>query len=181
MGRRAGPSISNDAEAGSNCKAKLDYLSNRAVEANVFFAGQFLAPALPRLKSARSALPSCACEGRKRARFLMPFSVERPGLGMAHRSCASGQPFRAARHAADRRGSAAESIDNVWRVGPSEFGCRRFGDSDLKINRPAAQLIRAIAMAAHLPLAFVDVRLRPMLESLLDGESLSERNRLLQA
>ncbi len=68
---------------------------------------------------------------------------------------------------------AAESIDNVLEAlaHPNSGLPQVLVIPDLKINRPAAQLIRAIAMSRNLPLAMVDERLRPMLESLLDGEA----------
>ncbi len=164
-----------DAEAGFELQSELDYLSNRAVEANVFFAGQFLAPALPRLEERQIRLAILRdVEGRKRARFLMPFSVERPGLGIgssimrvwANHFAPLGTPL------IDAEG-AAESIDNVLEAlaHPNSGLPQVLVIPDLKINRPAAQLIRAIAMSRNLPLAMVDERLRPMLESLLDGEA----------
>ncbi|SOC84381.1 Acetyltransferase (GNAT) domain-containing protein [Ensifer adhaerens] len=164
-----------DAHAGFELQSELDYLSNRVVEANVFFAGQFLAPALPRLEERRVRLAILRdVEGRKRARFLMPFSVERPGLGIgspiirvwANHFAPLGTPL------IDAEG-AAESIDNVLEAlgNPGAALPQVLVIPDLKLNRPAAQLIRAIAMSRNLPLATTDERERPMLESLLDGEA----------
>ena len=38
------------ARRATNCRTELDFLSNRAMEPNVFFTGRFLAPAMPRLE-----------------------------------------------------------------------------------------------------------------------------------
>lgn len=61
---------------------ELDFLSNRVMEANVFFTGRLLAPAMPRIddKSVRFALIRDENGARSRMRFLMPFTVEKPGF-----------------------------------------------------------------------------------------------------
>lgn len=164
-----------EAQAGFELQAELDYLSNRAMEPNVFFSGQFLAPALPRLEERQIRLAILRdIDGRKRARFLVPFSVERPGLGLgapimrvwANHFAPLGTPL------IDAEG-AAESIDNVLEAlaSPGSGLPQVLVIPDLKVNRPAAQLIRAIAMSRNLPLATIDERERPMLESLIDGEA----------
>jgi CelD/BcsL family acetyltransferase involved in cellulose biosynthesis len=164
-----------EANAGFELQSELDYLSNRAMEPNVFFSGQFLAPALPRLEERQVRLAILRdVEGRKRARFLIPFSVERPGLGIgspilrvwANHFAPLGTPL------IDAEG-AAESIDNVLEAmaNPAAGLPPVLVIPDMKLNRPAAQLIRAIAMSRNLPLTTVDERERPMLESLLDGEA----------
>jgi CelD/BcsL family acetyltransferase involved in cellulose biosynthesis len=164
-----------EANAGFELQSELDYLSNRSMEPNVFFSGQFLAPALPRLEERHVRLAILRdVEGRKRARFLIPFSVERPGLGIgspilrvwANHFAPLGTPL------IDAEG-AAESIDNVLEAmaNPASGLPPVLVIPDMKINRPAAQLIRAIALSRNLPLTTVDERERPMLESLLDGEA----------
>ncbi len=163
-----------DAQAGFELQSELDYLSNRSMEANVFFSGQFLAPALPRLEEKQIRLAILRdTEGRNRARFLIPFSVERPGLGIgspimrvwANHFAPLGTPL------IDAEG-AAESIDNVLEaLAHAHSNPQVLVIPDVKLNRPAAQLIRAIAMSRNLPLAVTDERERPMLESLLDGEA----------
>ncbi|MET3615886.1 CelD/BcsL family acetyltransferase involved in cellulose biosynthesis [Rhizobium aquaticum] len=164
-----------DAQAGFELQGELDYLSNRALEANVFFSGQFLAPALPRLEEKQIRLAVLRdTDGRKRARFLMPFSVERPGLGLgspiirvwANHFAPLGTPLIDAEE-------AAESVDNVFEaLGSPDAGLPQvLVIPDVKIDRPAAQLIRALALGRNLPIAATDQRERPMLESLLDGET----------
>ncbi|MCW4116535.1 GNAT family N-acetyltransferase [Aurantimonas sp. MSK8Z-1] len=62
--------------------AELDFLARRAVEPNVFFAPQFLVPAMPRLddRSVRLMVVRDETDMRSRLRLLMPYSVERAGL-----------------------------------------------------------------------------------------------------
>jgi hypothetical protein len=61
---------------------ELDFLTRRAIDHNVFFAPQFLIPAMPRLDDRSVRLLVMRDEGsrRSRVRLLMPFSVERAGL-----------------------------------------------------------------------------------------------------
>ncbi|KQT44428.1 hypothetical protein ASG43_13840 [Aureimonas sp. Leaf454] len=61
---------------------ELDFLTRRAIDHNVFFAPQFLIPAMPRLDDRTVRLFVMRDEGarRSRVRLLMPFSVERAGL-----------------------------------------------------------------------------------------------------
>ena len=61
---------------------ELDFLTTRAIDQNVFFAPQFLIPAMPRLDERNVRLMVARDEGprRSRLRFLMPYSIERAGL-----------------------------------------------------------------------------------------------------
>ena len=72
------------ARAGYDLQQELDFLSNRAMEANVFFTGRFLAPAMPRLEDRQIRLLLMRDEDRDRSRMrlLMPFSVEKPGFAV---------------------------------------------------------------------------------------------------
>ncbi|RVN68587.1 GNAT family N-acetyltransferase, partial [Sinorhizobium meliloti] len=72
------------ARAGYDLQRELDFLSNRAIEQNVFFTGRFLAPAMPRLEDRviRLAVIRDQSEQRSRLRFLMPFSIEKPGFSI---------------------------------------------------------------------------------------------------
>ncbi|MFD2236718.1 GNAT family N-acetyltransferase [Aureimonas populi] len=61
---------------------ELDFLVARAVEPNVFFAPQFMLPAMPRLddRPVRLLVARDEDETRSRLRLVMPFTVERAGL-----------------------------------------------------------------------------------------------------
>ena len=69
---------------GYDLQDELDFLSNRAMEPNVFFSGRFLAPAMPRLedRQVNFALIRDHNAGRSRMRFLLPFSVDKPGFAV---------------------------------------------------------------------------------------------------
>ena len=73
------------ASAGFDLVDELDHLSARAVEPNVFFNPRFLAPAMPRLEDREVRLAVIRDgdeQSRSRLRFLAPFSIERPGMGI---------------------------------------------------------------------------------------------------
>ncbi len=72
------------AGAGFELSEELEYLSWRAAEPNIFFNPRFLAPAMPRLedRQIRFMVMRDEADDRSRVRFLMPFSVEKPGLGI---------------------------------------------------------------------------------------------------
>jgi len=163
-------------QAGYDLQEELDFLSNRAVEPNVFFTSRFLAPAMPRLedREIRLAIIRDEMDGKSRLRFLMPFSVERPGFSI-------GAPIiRAWSNSYGPLGTplvdaegAAETIDNFLdALGREES--RLPGVlvlPDIRLNGQFAQLARAIAMSRNLPISTTNEQSRPMLDSLLDGDA----------
>lgn len=163
------------ANAGYDLQEELDYLSNRAIEPNVFFTGQFLAPAMPRLDDRQITLAILRDVGsRFRARFLMPFTIEKPGFSLgagivrvwANPFAPLGVPM------IDAEG-AAETIDNVLQAmaDPALRLPHVLVFPDMRLDGPAARLIRAVAMSRNLPVTTQEERQRPMLESLLDGDT----------
>ena len=68
--------------AAFDLEPELDFLTARAIDQNIFFAPQFLVPAMPRLDERQVRLMVIRDEGpsRSRLRFLMPYSIERTGL-----------------------------------------------------------------------------------------------------
>src|SRR5690606_9961773 len=69
---------------GYDLQDELEFLTNRAMEPNIFFAAGFLAPAMPRLEDRQVRLALIRDEDGKRSRMrlLMPFSVEKPGFSI---------------------------------------------------------------------------------------------------
>ena len=79
---------------GYELQDELDFLSNRAMEPNVFFSGRFLAPAMPRLedRQVNFAIIRDENEHRSRMRLLMPFSVDKPGFAVGPSCSKVGAP-----------------------------------------------------------------------------------------
>lgn len=72
------------ASAAFQLSSELEHLSYRAIEPNIYFNPRFLAPAMPRLndKDVRLAVLRDDAGARTRLRFVMPYVVERPSIGM---------------------------------------------------------------------------------------------------
>lgn len=165
-----------DGQSGFDLQDELDYLSNRAIEPNVFFSGQFLAPALPRLeeRQVRLAILRDVSDNRSRARFLVPFTVAKPGLGIgapiirvwANHFAPLGTPLIDPEE-------AAETIDNALEaLAKPEAGLPKvLVLPDIRTDGQVAQMLRAVALSRNLPVATAEERERPMLQSLLDGEA----------
>ncbi len=172
---RPGRSLSlYPAIAGYDLQQELDYLANRALEPNVFFTGRFLAPAMPRLedRTVRLSLIRDEDERRSRIRFLMPFSVERPGFSMGTAIIRGwSNPFGPLGTPLVDTEDAAETIDNLLEAlaRPTTGLPPILVLPDLRLNGPFAALVRAVAIGRNLPLTLANTYQRPMLESLQDG------------
>lgn len=174
---RPGRSLSlYPAAAGYELQQELDFLSNRAMEPNVFFTGRFLAPAMPRLedRTVRLSLIRDEDAGRSRIRFLMPFSVERPGFSIGSSIVrAWSNPFGPLGTPLVDAEDAAETLDNLLEaLAAAQAGLPPILVlPDVRLNGPFAQLMRAVAIGRNLPVTVTDTYRRPMLESLLDGQT----------
>ncbi|MCP4999373.1 MAG: GNAT family N-acetyltransferase [Hyphomicrobiales bacterium] len=162
------------ARAGYDLRQELDFLTHRALEPNAFFSARFMAPAMPRLEDKRIRLMIMRDEDehRSRMRFLMPFSVERPGFSLATpiiRAWANhfgplGTPLL------DQE-AAAETLDNLFEtLSRGELGLPSVLVIPMaRLEGPFAQMLRAVAISRNLPVAEAEVFERPMLQSNLDG------------
>lgn len=164
------------AVAGYDLQQELDFLSNRVLEPNVFFTGRFLAPAMPRLedRAIRFSLIRDEDSTRSRIRFLMPFSIEKPGFSLgASIMRAWSNPFGPLGTPLLDVEDAAETVDNLFEaLGGPEAGLPPvLVIPDARLNGPFAKLARAVAIGRNLPLTVTDTYRRPMLESLLDGQT----------
>ena len=174
---RPGRSLSlYPATAGYDLQQELDFLSNRVMEANVFFTGRFLAPAMPRLedRTVRLSVIRDEAAGRSRIRLLMPFSVEKPGFSIGSSILrAWSNPFGPLGTPLVDAEDAAETLDNFLEaLGGGGTGLPPILVlPDLRLSGPFAQLLRAVAIGRNLPVTVTDTYRRPMLESLLDGQA----------
>ncbi|MDQ0321597.1 hypothetical protein QO002_003735 [Pararhizobium capsulatum DSM 1112] len=164
------------AKAGYELQQELDFLSNRAMEPNVFFTGRFLAPAMPRLEDrvVRLALIRDNDARRSRLRFLMPYSIDKPGFSIGSPIIrAWSNPFGPLGVPLLDAEEAAETIDNLLEglALPTAGLPPILVLPDLRLKGKFAQLVRAVAIGRNLPLTVTDNFSRPMLESLLDGDT----------
>ena len=162
--------------AGYDLSEELDFLTHRAIEPNVFFSARFLAPAMPRLedKLIRLLVMRDEDESRSRMRFLMPYSVERPGFSLgAPIMRVWANPYGPLGTPLLDQEDAAETLDNLLET----LGR---GDLDLpsvmviphaRMEGPFVQLLRAVAVSRNLAVTETELCDRPMLESLEDGQT----------
>ncbi|KQR75646.1 hypothetical protein ASG25_13490 [Rhizobium sp. Leaf384] len=164
------------ARAGYDLQEELDFLSHRAIEPNVFFSGRFIAPAMPRLEDrvVRLAILRDRSETRSRLRFLMPFSVEKPGFAIGTPIIrAWSNPFGPLGTPLLDTEEAAETLDNLFDAlaNPDAGLPPILVLPDIRLKGPLASLARAVAISRNLPLTVTDTFSRPILQSALDGET----------
>ncbi|KPF42596.1 GNAT family N-acetyltransferase [Rhizobium sp. AAP43] len=162
-------------QMGYELQDELEYLTYRVMEANVFFAPRFLAPAMPRLeeRQVRFAVIRDEDRNRSRLRLLFPYSVEKPGFSVgpsiirvwANPFGPLGTPL------VDAEG-AAETIDNLLEAlsRPEARLPGVLAIPDLRLEGRFAQLARAVAISRDLPLTVTNPYERPMLDSLDDAQ-----------
>jgi len=163
------------ARAGYELQEELDFLTNRALEPNVFFSGRFLAPAMPRLEDRviRLMLMRDETESHSRMRLMLPFSVEKPGFSVgAPIIRAWANPFGPLGTPLLDREDAAETLDNMLEAlsKPETNLPGILVLPDLRLDGPVASLLRAVAMSRNLSIAVTDEAQRPFLESTLDAD-----------
>lgn len=162
------------ARLGYELQDELDFLSNRAMEPNVFFSARFLVPAMPRIeeRQIRLALIRDVVGNRSRMRLMLPFSVDKPGFAVgpsiirvwANSFGPLGTPL------IDAEG-AAETIDNLFEalVRKDTRLPTTLVLPDVRLNGPVMQLVKAVAIGRNLPIAVSDIYQRPMLQSTEDA------------
>lgn len=163
-------------QASYDLEAEMEYLTNRAIEPNVFFSARFLAPAIPRLddRQVRTALIRDDYNGRSRIRLLMPFSVEKPGFSIGPPILRVwSNPFGPLGTPLVDAEDAAETIDNLLEAlgNPAAKLPGVVVFPDLRMNGAVARLLRAITINRDLPLTVANMVQRPMLDSLDDGQT----------
>ncbi|MGV1905464.1 GNAT family N-acetyltransferase [Agrobacterium cavarae] len=164
------------AQLGYDLQEELDFLSNRVMEPNVFFTGRLLAPAMPRIddRSVRFALMRDENGTRSRMRFLMPFTVEKPGFSVGPSILrAWANPFGPLGTPLVDIEGAGETIDNlIDALMQAELRLPKVLVLPLvRLNGPFVRMIRTIAMTRNLPVATAERDRRPLLENGPDADS----------
>ncbi|MGN7294805.1 GNAT family N-acetyltransferase [Rhizobium sp. SAFR-030] len=174
---RPGRSLSiYPATMGYELQDELDFLSNRVMEPNIFFAGRMLAPAMPRVedRQVQLALIRDQNDRSSRMRLLMPFSQEKPGFSMgASIIRVWANPFGPLGTPLVDAEGAAETLDNLLEALASREA--RLPEvlvlPELRLGGRFAQLMRAVAVARNLPVTVTGTYRRPFLDSRLDGDT----------
>lgn len=169
------------ARAGYDLQEELDFLTNRALEPNVFFSARFLAPAMPRLEDRmiRLMLMRDETDTHSRMRMLLPYSIEKPGFSVgASIIRAWANPFGPLGTPLLDREDAAETLDNMLEaLSLADMGLPGILVlPDMRLDGPVAGLLRAVAMARNLSVVITDQAQRPFLESRLDADDYLARS-----
>ncbi|MBO1038063.1 type IV secretion system effector crotonyl transferase BspF [Brucella pituitosa] len=164
------------ASAGFELRDELDHLSNRTIEPNIFFNARFLAPAMPRLedREVRFMVMRDENEVRSRLRFVMPYTIERPGLPL------SAPVIRAWATPFGPQGTPLIDHDDPVGVLEDLFDILARDHikmpevlvlPEMRANGAVAKLIRSVAVGRQLPIVSIEQKQRPFLESNQDGET----------
>jgi CelD/BcsL family acetyltransferase involved in cellulose biosynthesis len=131
---------------------------------------------MPRLedREIRLAIIRDESDTHSRLRLLVPFSIERPGFAIGApiiRAWANpfgplGTPLVDAEGAGEIMDHFLEALGREEMRLPSVLVL-----PDLRLNGPFAQMARAIAMSRNLPIDVTNEQVRPMLDSLKDGDT----------
>jgi hypothetical protein len=163
-------------QAGFDLLSELEYLTWRSIEPNIFFHPRFLIPAMPRLddRQVRLMVMRDENEEKSRLRFLMPYTVERPGFNMsapiirawATQFAPQGSPL------IDRDDPAGVIEDLFSILGRPHLKLPEVMVlPEMRVEGPAAKVMRSVAISRGLPLMTIEEVERPFLERpLADGD-----------
>ncbi len=164
------------ASLGYELQQELEFLTNRAMEPNIFFSARLLAPAMPRIddRHVHFAVIRDESEMHSRMRLLMPYTIEKPGFSVGPaipRAWANpfgplGSPLVDAEGAADTIDNLLEALGRRDMHLPSVLVLPQ-----VRVNGRFAQLARAVAVGRDLPVTLAERDVRPMLESLAPAET----------
>jgi Acetyltransferase (GNAT) domain len=162
------------ASAGFDLQEELEHLTYRAVEPNVFFNPRFLAPAMPRLddRVIRFMVLRDDEDERSRLRFLMPYSIEKPGFNVGVTVIrAWSTHFGPLGSPLIDREDPVGIIDDVLEVLSRPH--LNLPDvllvPDIRVNGAVASALRQAAIGRNLPIVTTERKERPILQSRLDG------------
>ncbi|MEM8540210.1 MAG: GNAT family N-acetyltransferase [Pseudomonadota bacterium] len=163
------------AHAGFEILPTIDRVADYCVEPNIFFAPRFCVPAMPRLddRQVRLMVLQDSDDQHSETRFLMPFTVEKPGFSVgpdivrawSNHYGPFGVPLIERREASqiieDLLGTIAMPSVNLPKI---------IAFPDIAANSPVISLIRAIALSNGLPMAMTKPTERPVLNATKDVE-----------
>ena len=164
------------ASAGFDLQEELEHLTYRSVEPNVFFNPRFLAPAMPRLddRVIRFMVLRDDKEERSRLRFLMPYSIEKPGFNVGVTVIrAWSTHFGPLGSPLIDREDPVGIVDDVLEVLSRPH--LNLPDvllvPDVRVNGAVASALRQAAIGRNLPLVTTERFERPTLQSRLEGDA----------
>lgn len=163
------------AHAGFEILPTIDRVADFCIEPNIFFAPRFCVPAMPRLddRQVRLMLLQDNDDMHSETRFLMPFTVEKPGFAVGPEIIRSwsnhygpvGTPLIERREAAQ---VVEDLLSTIAMPGVNLPKIVAF--PDVIMDSAAASLIRSIALSNGLPMAMTKPSMRPVLDATKDAD-----------
>ncbi len=164
------------AAAAFQLTSELEHLSYRAIEPNMYFNPRFLAPAMPRLgdKDVRLAVLRDNNDKSTRLRFVMPYVIERPAVGVGPsilRSWANvfgpcGTPLIDCDDPVAVAGEFLEILSRPHLNLPSVLVIPK-----VYMDGQPGRVLRTAALARDFPVYLTQPQTRAVLASDLDGDS----------
>lgn len=163
------------AHAGFEILPSIERVVDFAVEPNIFFSPRFCAPAMPRLdeRQVRLMLLQDNEDTQSETRFLMPFTVEKPGFaigpdlvrGWANPYGPLGTPLL-------ERREAAQVIEDLFATiaMPNIKLPKIIAFPDVFEDSAVVSIIRSVALANGLPMASTRAQSRPVLDATKDAD-----------
>lgn len=161
--------------AGFDILPDIENVSDFSVEPNVFFTPHFSIPALPRLdeKSVRLMVLQDGTRDNPMTRFLMPFTVEKPGFAMGPSIARAWvHPFGPFGVPLIERREAHQIIDDLFSTLalPQIELPKILVLPDVPVDSPAVSLLRSVAIGNGLPVTSTVPVKRPVLDATQDSE-----------
>lgn len=163
------------ARAGFEILPTIDRVSDFCLEPNIFFAPRFCVPAMPRLddRQVRLMVLQDSDDQHAETRFLMPFTVEKPGFAVGPDIVrAWSSPYGPFGMPLIERREASQVIEDLLSTiaMPGINLPKIVAFPDVMIDSPVISLIRAIALSNGLPVAMTRSVERPVLDATKDAD-----------
>jgi hypothetical protein len=173
--------VIHSADSGFDILEDIDRVTDFALEPNIFFTPRFLIPAMSRLdeRQVRLMLLQDGPRDDPETRFLMPFSVEKPGFAVGPDIIrAWSNPYGPyGVPVVERRETARILEDLIATLGDAELKLPKvLVLPDVMADSPAIATLRAVAIGRGLPTHTTGAVQRPFLKSTLDSVDYFKEN-----
>lgn len=163
------------AKAGFEILPTIDRAGDYCIEPNVFFSPRFCVPAMPRLddRQVRLMVLQDSDKQTSETRFLMPFTVEKPGFAIGPDLIrAWANPYGPQGTPIVERREAMQVIEDLFGTLtlPTIPLPKIIAFPDVMVNSPVVSLLRSVALSNGLPVSTTRAVKRPVLQATEDAD-----------
>ncbi|MDZ7824543.1 MAG: GNAT family N-acetyltransferase [Ahrensia sp.] len=163
------------ANAGFEILPTIERVADYCVEPNIFFSPRFCVPAMPRLdeRQVRLMVLQDDDDAQSETRFLMPFTVEKPGFAVGPDLVrAWANPYGPLGAPLVERREAAQVIEDLFATiaMPSIALPKIIAFPNVIMNSSIVSLIRSVALSNGLPMAMTKPEERIVLDATKDAD-----------